>query len=120
MNTDSNILPDKRGILLTDTIDFNWICSLEPQYFDDFCKFAINTETGEMVIGQSLHSSAKAFLGSDESVLYGGNIFFEDGHVEYDSTLNIDKQRGGTQGRVINDPNVIDYLNNILFQWWVA
>lgn len=123
MNNIDNNCPDIRGILLTDEVDFNWICSIDPRYEEDFCKFTVNVDTNEIVVGGGVHAYAKAFLGDDEDVLYGGNIFFDDGHIEYTSTLNIDKNsdyertNNNASARVLQDPEQIALVNSVLYDW---
>lgn len=115
---------DSNGILLTDTVNLEWLTSIEPRYYQDYCKFVVNTDTQKCVVGEDIHAYAERYLGTDESVLYGGNIFFDDGYVVYESTLNIPKniqskffQEHGGDARIIKDPLLIDKINSVLLNW---
>lgn len=127
------------GVLLTDNVDMEWLKNLTPRYHPDMCKFVINTETTRVAVGMDVHADAEMLLenGKGAADLLGGNIFFEDGHIEYESTLNIPlnldlKKRGKPRGfaklfrrkedssanpRVITDKDTIEQMNAILFSW---
>lgn len=127
------------GILLTDNVDMDWLKSLTPRYHPDMCKFVINTETTRVAVGMDVHADAEMLLqnGKGASDLLGGNIFFDDGHIEYESTLNITRnleirEKAKPKGlaklfrkkedisanpRIITDKDTIEQINAILFSW---
>lgn len=119
MNKDSAFV-ETTHITLTDNIDLDWLRAVEPRFFDDYIKFVVNTKTNQVHVGMDVHSDCLAF-GDDEEDFYGGNIFFDDGHIEYESTLNIAKnERVGTESddlRIITNPDLIEKVNAVLLSW---
>lgn len=125
-----------RGILLKENVDMNWLKKLEPRYHKDFIKFVVNTETNRVVVGMDVHKDAMVLLAENEDNLYGGNIYF-DGHIIYESTLNIQKnleifENNKPKGilkifnkndsfkgnpRIITDKETIQMINSVLFSW---
>ena len=136
MNNIDNTVTDQRGIILTDNVDLSWVNSLTPRYHKEYVKFVVDTANNKVVIGMDIHADAEMLLGTDVKYLYGGNIY-SDGHIVYQSTLNVDKNlaiarkhpRKGLLGlirgkspasgnmRIITDKETIDYINNVLFAW---
>ena len=118
------MLVDNRGIVLSDVVDLNFLKELEPQYFTEYIKFVVDLETKEVAVGMQLHAS-NLLLGNPDNYR-GGNIFFEDGHIEYESTLNqkinlsIRKKNKDkdfhVNPRIITDKNLIEEINLILFE----
>lgn len=108
------------GVLLTDNVNMEWLRSVEPRYFDDFIKFVINTRTNQVWVGMEIHADCVTNY-SDYKHYYGGNIFFEDGHIEYESTLNVEKNEAiGVESdnmRMITDEELIERINNVLLAW---
>ena len=109
------------GILLTDNVDMNWLERVSPRYHQDFIKFIVNTATNEVVVGMDVHADGVTRLSQqNRDFIYGGNIFFADSRVEYESTLNIDKNlRIGSfeDPRVISDPSLIERIEPVLSAW---
>ncbi len=98
----------------------SWLESLTPRHFDDYVKFVVNSVTNKACIGMQVHRNCDPQMGNEEDLL-GGNIFFEDAHIEYESTLNMRKnmQKGqwGDTPRVITDPELIEQVDNVLKAW---
>ncbi len=73
-----------------------------------------------------VHRNGKAVLKAEEKDLLGGggNIFFDDLHVEYESGLNeLVNEQVGTESddlRVVTDPDVIERIDNVLKTWVVG
>lgn len=109
-----------RGIILTDNVDIDWLKKLEPQFFPDYIKFVINPESNRVCVGMEVHRDCEVNMGNIDD-LYGGNIFFENSEVIYESTLNIShnksirKFRGNP--RIINDEETVQMLDAILKSW---
>ena len=118
------MLIDNRGIVLTDVVDLDYLKNYEPQYFTEYIKFVVDLETKKVAIGMQLHAS-NLLMGNPENYR-GGNIFFDDGHIEYESTLNqksnlsIRKNKKDkdfhVNPRIITNQDNIDEINLILFE----
>lgn len=108
------------GRLLTDNVNMDWMQLVEPRYFDDFIKFVVNVRTNQVWMGMEIHADCVADY-DDYDNYYGGNIFFADGHIEYESTLNVEKNEAigkfGENMRLIVDEELINRVNNVLFAW---
>lgn len=136
MNNMDNHVTDQRGVILTDNVDLNWINSLHPRYHKEYVKFVVDMANNKVVIGMDVHADAQVLLGTEEEYLYGGNIY-TDGHIVYQSTLNVEKnlklekqeKKGGLLGlfrkkdisnenmRIITDKETIQYINTVLMAW---
>ena len=92
MNSTNNEITNGRGIILDDNVDMEWLKSITPRLNKEFCKFVINKETNKIAVGMYNHADACSLLGDSENNyanLYGGNIYFKDGSIVYQSTLNV-------------------------------
>lgn len=124
----------RQGIILTDTVDLAWLKSLEPQFYEDFIKFVVDTKTTRVCVGMDIHRDCAVLDGiyvidpDNSDNLYGGNIIFEDGHIEYSSPLNVSKNiKNHSEGvlrkkfrgnpRIISDKDDIEMINNLLKPW---
>ncbi len=134
MNNMETIVHDQRGIILTDNVDLNWINSLTPRYHKEYVKFVVDMKNNKVVIGMDVHADAEAILDCGMEDLYGGNIY-PDGHIVYQSTLNVDKNVGPVEKkkgifdflfkkdskpfnpRIITDKETIAYINTVLLEW---
>lgn len=111
------------GILLTDNVDLSWIRSITPRYHNDFSKFIVDIKTNKVVVGMDIHADGTHFTGYDTiDFIYGGNIYFDDGHIVYESTLNIDKNLQSAHPnfddpRIIHDETLIEKINATLLSW---
>lgn len=112
------------GVLLTDNVDPQWLRDCSPRYFDKYIKFTVDPINNQIVIGMQVHRNGKALLKADEKDLLGGNIFFDDLHVEYESGLNEPiNERIGTESddlRIVTDPDIIERIDNVLKSWVVG
>ena len=121
-----NTNTDRRGIILTDNVNMEYLKEITPRYSEDFCKFVVNTELNQVCVGMDIHAQCDIVQG-DGSAVYGGNIFFEDGHIIYESTLNIRhnlkssyfkrNRKENNNPRIIQDPDIIQIINAVLFAW---
>ena len=117
---------DRRGILLTDNVDMDFLKRIDPRYNEDYCKFTIHKALNKVCVGMDIHAQCEINNGEEEE-LYGGNIFFDDGHIEYESTLNIyhnmrskyykSNRKTYPNPRIIMDPGLIELINACLLDW---
>lgn len=118
----NNVDPNagKRGILLTDNVNLDWLKCVEPRHFNDYIKFVVNPNTNKVCVGMQVHRDCEAQMGS-ESDLLGGNIFFDDGHIIYESTLNMQENlklgEWGDTPRIITNQALIDKIDKVLKAW---
>ena len=114
---------DSYGILLTDNVDLSWIKSITPKYHNEFCKFIVDTKANKVVVGMDIHADGTHFTGYENmDAIFGGNIYFNDGHIVYESTLNIDKNLSSQKPnfddpRIILDNDLIETINGTLLSW---
>ena len=136
MNSMDNHITDQRGVILTDNVDLDWVNSLHPRYHKEYVKFVVDMKNNRVVIGMDIHADAQVLLGTEEEYLYGGNIY-RDGHIVYQSTLNVEKnlklekateKKGlfwlfkkkrpeNENMRIITDKETIHYINTVLMAW---
>lgn len=122
MNTQST-KTNSYGILLTDNVDMSWIKSITPQYHKQFCKFIVDTKSNKVIIGMDVHADGIHYTSYDNiNYIYGGNIFFNDSHIVYESTLNIDKNLNSQNPnfddpRIILSSELIEKINATLLSW---
>ena len=112
----------KLGIILTDNVDIDWLRSLTPRHFEDYVKFVVNPNTNQVCVGMQVHRNCSQQMGPEDALL-GGNIFFEDGHIEYESTLNVKRNlaagQWGETPRIITDADLIQQVDNVLKAWMI-
>lgn len=117
-NVDTEV--GKLGIILDDNVDMGWLKSLIPRHFEDYVKFVVNPKTNQICVGMQVHRNCDPAMGGEEELL-GGNIFFADSHIEYESTLNVQRNLAagvwGETPRVIVDDNLIQQVDNVLKAW---
>ena len=137
MNNMDNKVSDQRGIILTDNVDLDWVNSLVPRFHKEYVKFVVDMKNNKVVIGMDVHADAEVLLGTEVEYLYGGNIY-ADGHIVYQSTLNVDKnikiikdkkekpgffssifkkKKEPENMRIITDKETINYINTVLLEW---
>lgn len=112
----------KLGIILTDNVNMDWLRQLSPRHFDDYVKFVVNPKTNKVSVGMQVHRNCAEEMGPEDELL-GGNIFFDDSHIEYESTLNVKPNMEigswGETPRVIADQDLIQKVDNVLKAWVV-
>lgn len=120
-NLDTNTSRD--GILLTDNVDIDFLKEVSPRYHNDFIKFIVDTKNNKVVVGMDIHADGLSLIKNyDINHVYGGNIYFENKNIVYESTLNIDKNIEQSKidfddPRVILDSDMIDKITPTLFSW---
>lgn len=122
-NVDNSDIP-RYGVLLTDNVDAEWLRSCTPRYFDDYIKFTIDPINNQIVVGMQVHRNGRALLQSEEKDLLGGNIFFDNLHIEYESGINeLINEEVGTDSddiRIVTNKDVIERIDNVLKAWVVG
>ena len=112
-----------KGIILTDNVDMEFLKSLSPRFHSKYVKFVINVESNQVCIGMDVHANCLLNKGNkgEEEHLYGGNIFFDDSSIIYESTLNIPKNlklrnfKGNP--RIITDAELMTMIEAVLLAW---
>lgn len=110
-------------MILRDRKSLAFIKKLEPQFFEDMVKIVIDDQRQLVAVNMEMHSDLGIELyddGSKDQDLYGANIFFADGTIEWSSTMNIQQNRhiqNGTFGRVITHEPTIERLTRIVDMW---
>lgn len=110
-------------MILRDRKSLRYIKELQPQFFDDMVKIVIDDERQLIAVNMEMHSDLGIELyddGSKDEDLYGANIYYADGTIEWSSTLNIQQNRhiqNGTFGRVITHAETIARLTGIVDMW---
>lgn len=118
---------DRNGLLLTHSVDIDYLKDLEPQFFENegYIKFVIDEKTESVVVGMEIHKDCIDILASqreyetnfDTSTVWGGNLYY-DGRIIWTSTLNntknIQLKEWGSSPREISNSEVIDRLSVIL------
>lgn len=126
MNNIESIADPKKGILLTDTVDMDWLCSVTPRFYNDYIKFVVDFEANQLYVGMDFHADCvPGNITAEERNrrFRGGNLYFSDGHVVYESTLNIagNVALGGTYDdiRIVVDAATIARIDAVLQKWVV-
>lgn len=113
--TDYNI--DRRGVRLDERISLENLFKLEPQFFQGYCKAVVNLDSRDVIVGMAVHKNGLCITGDSDENSYGLNIF-HDGHVVYESSLNVmfNVKNGTTEDdmRVISNTGLIAKVNDIL------
>ena len=113
-----NIMEERRGIILNNNVGLEDLKAFKPRFFPDFIKFVINPKLNKVNIGMAVHAACLPEMGDKEDLI-GGNIFFDDGHVVWESTLNINKGKDHDPNnrRIVIDKESIEQFNLILNAW---
>lgn len=111
-------MEDRRGIILEKNLSLKDLKEFQPKFFPDFIKFVINPKLNKVNIGMAVHASCLPEMGENKD-LVGGNIFFSDGHVVWESTLNVNKGKlhDPNNRRIIIDEESIEKFNLTLKAW---
>ncbi len=92
------------------------------RYFDYMMKAVVDVQKQLIAVNAELHADLETYLreqGSEEKYLYGINIL-DDGEVEYDSLINITRNRDAgypRAGRTVADEAVRNEIDKILEIW---
>lgn len=116
----------KKGILLSDQVNMDWLRSVTPRFYNDYIKFVVDFDSGRLYVGMDFHADCvPGDISAEERNrrFRGGNLFFSDGSVIYESTLNVagNVALGGTYDdiRVVEDAQTIARIDAVLNDWVV-
>lgn len=124
MNSQAPVADPKVGILLTDVVDLEWLRSVRPRFYNDYIKFVVDFDTRRLWVGMDFHADCvPGNIDSSERNrrFRGGNLYFDDASVVYESTLNVagNIALGGVFDdiRHIEDAQTQRRVNDILWEW---
>ncbi len=92
------------------------------RYFDYMMKAVVDIKRQLIAVNAELHADLETLLreqGSEEKYLYGINIL-DDGEIEYDSLINITRNRDAgfpRGGRTVMDENARNEIEKIVELW---
>jgi len=92
-------------------------------FFDDMVKCVVDVEKGLIAVSAELHADLEEYLienGSSNRNLYGINIIFDDGEIEFDSMINPPRNRDDGYprgGRFVSSPERQQRIKEIVDQW---
>lgn len=91
--------------------------------FPDMMKCVADIKQELLAVDSALHSDLEGLLlenGSDNRDLYGFNIYWDDGEIEYDSLINPPRNREAgfpRVGRYVADPEARRKIEEIVNKW---
>lgn len=91
--------------------------------FPDMIKCVSDIRREILAVDGILHADLESYLldnGSDNKDLYGFNIYWEDGEIEFDSLINPPRNREAgfpRVGRYVADPAVRKKIEEIVDKW---
>lgn len=92
-------------------------------FFEDMVKCVADLERGLIAVSAELHADLEEMLledGANQKALYGFNILYEDGEIEYDSMINPPRNRDAgylRAGREVADPAARKRIEEIVDIW---
>ena len=112
-------------IILDKKIKADELRNIEPgiSFFPDMIKGVVDLKKGIVGVNALMHADIeKVFLknGSSQQDLYGFNIIYDDNEIEYDSLINIPRNRdlgyprGGT---TVQDINMQMRIREVVEKW---
>lgn len=113
-------------IILEREITKDELASIEPiRFFDDMCmlKAVIDIDLGLVALNAELHADLESYLlanGSNQESLYGINIYFDTGEIEFDSMINPPRNRAAGYprvGRYVADPAAREKIEEVVKKW---
>ena len=116
----------KRGILLNDTVDLDWIRSVTPRFYEQYIKFVVDFDQEQVYVGMDFHADCvPGDIDPEERNrrFRGGNLYFDDGRIVYESTLNVQGNLalGGAFDdiRIVSDADTVSRIDAVLDRWVV-
>ena len=110
--------------ILTEKIPLNELKELDGEFFfDDIVKCVVDIDQGTISVSAELHADLEEYMlenGSSQKSLYGINIVFESGEIEFDSMINPPRNRDAGYprgGRDVCDPAARDRITEIVDKW---
>jgi hypothetical protein len=109
-------------MILKETISLDQVWSDYNHYYDDMVKFCIDFKNRTVAIDGDMHIDLENELydnGSEYSDIFGGNIMKDPVEIIWEAHPNIERNRilGIGRGRELTDPDMIDELSEILYEW---
>ena len=92
-------------------------------FFEDMVKCVADIDKRLIAVSAELHADLEELLlesGSEQRNLYGFNILYDGGEIEYDSMINPPRNREAgypRAGRDVADPAVREIIKEIVEQW---
>jgi hypothetical protein len=111
-------------VILNHKVSLKDLEHLEPEtYFDDMMKCVVDIDKELIAVSAELHSDLVEYLlnnGSEQKYLYGINILYDDGEIEYDSLINPPRNRDAgypRAGRYVADPDARNKIAEVVQKW---
>lgn len=113
-------------VILESKIDKSDLPHIEENtFFDDMCmvKAVVDIKKELLAINAELHADLERLLlenGSEQTDLYGINIYFDDGEIEFDSLINPPRNREAGYprvGRYVADPAARMKIEEVVLKW---
>ena len=88
-------------------------------------KAVVDVDQELIAVNAELHSDLEQLLldnGSRQESLYGINIYYDDGEIEYDSLINPPRNREAGYprvGRYVADPQARERIEEVVKKWIV-
>ena len=114
-------------LILNNKIEVKDIANIEPGvvYFPDMIKGVVDIEKELVGLNAPMHSDIEKLLlenGSRQEDLVGFNILYDDFEIEYDSLINIPRNRDlgyPRAGTTIEDSKICDKIRGVIEKWIV-
>lgn len=98
---------------------------IEESYFSDIfmTKAVVDIDKGLIAVNAELHCDLEQYLldnGSKQGDLYGINIYYDTGDIEFDSLINPPRNREAgypRAGRYVADPEVRERIEEVVRKW---
>lgn len=112
--------------ILKDVIDLDRLSKIEEDtFFSDMgmIKAVVDIDAGLLAVNGELHSDLEQLLlenGSKQQSLYGINIYYDDGEIEFDSLINPPRNREAgfpRVGRGVADPKARERIVEVVNKW---
>lgn len=111
-------------LILNEKVNVKDLVNIEEEtYFEDMIKCVVDIDRGLLAVNADMHSDLEGLLlesGSSQSSLYGINILFDDGSIEFDSLINYPRNRAAgylRAGRTVADPEARRRIEEVVAQW---
>lgn len=113
-------------VILNKKISKDMLADIESEtFFDDMCmvKAVVDINKGLLALNAELHADLEALLlhnGSEQQNLYGINIYFDTGEIEFDSLINPPRNREAGYprvGRYVADPIARERIVEVVKEW---
>ena len=95
----------------------------EESFFDDMVKAVVDINKEIIAVSAELHSDLEELLldhGSSQKSLYGINIYYDSGEIEFDSLINPPRNRDDGYprgGRYVASPESREKIERVVRKW---